>query len=91
MSGHHAEHVGLQKHSVGDLYPLAVVGYGNGDDTLYVIEHLTDGTVLCDGAGSPYQSDAYAVLPGIAESGFDQALDLWVKGRPYYNGNRMVM
>ena len=57
MSGHHDEHVGLQKHSVGDLYPLAIVGYGNGDKTKYVIEHLTRGEVLvCKaGSGNPYQ------------------------------------
>lgn len=38
--GHHPEHIGLQKHSVGEDYPLAVVGIGNGDRTEWVISNL---------------------------------------------------
>lgn len=29
MSGHHSEHVGLQKHSVGDFYPYNIIGVGD--------------------------------------------------------------
>jgi hypothetical protein len=42
-SGHHAEHVGLQKHSVGETYPLAVVGYGD----IWAIENIKTGKVAC--------------------------------------------
>lgn len=46
MTGHHAVHAGLQNHSGGGMYPLAVVGYGNGDKLLYVLENLCTGKVL---------------------------------------------
>lgn len=36
----HAGEGGLQKHSVGNLYPLAVVGWGDGS---FTVEHLTSG------------------------------------------------
>ena len=90
-TGHHPEHVGLQKHSVGGIYPLAVVGYGNGDLTTYCIEHLTEGKVLCDATGLPYQSESYNVIYGVAASGFDDDLDMWVKGRPHLEANMLVM
>jgi len=45
--GHHPVHAGLQKHSVGEAYPLALVGYGNGDRTDYRLENLMTGQTLC--------------------------------------------
>jgi hypothetical protein len=45
VSGHHPEHIGLQKHSVGDIYPLAVVGYGTADEVEYCVEDLCRGTI----------------------------------------------
>lgn len=47
-TGHTADGGGLQKHSVGELYPLAVVGYCNGGATIFVVEDLQKGAVVCD-------------------------------------------
>lgn len=41
--GHHPVHAGLQKHSVGDIYPLAVVGYGTADKVVYCVKNLCTG------------------------------------------------
>lgn len=41
--GHHPVHTGLQKHSVGDIYPLAVVGYGTADKVVYCVKNLCTG------------------------------------------------
>ena len=46
--GHTTDGGGLQKHSVGELYPLAVVGYCNGGATTFVVEDLQSGAVVCD-------------------------------------------
>lgn len=81
--GHSAEHQALQEHSVGEHYPLAVVGYGH--PTLYVIENLQTGEVLTCG-GSPYQSHRSEVLFNILRDfRFMEGIDLWVKGRPKFN------
>lgn len=81
--GHSAEHQALQEHSVGEHYPLAVVGYGH--PTLYVIENLQTGEVLTCG-GSPYQSQRSEVLFNILRDfKFFESIDLWVKGRPKFN------
>lgn len=37
---------GLQEHSVGDIYPLAVVGFGNGDFTHYEVHDIQRGNRL---------------------------------------------
>ena len=47
-TGHTTDGGGLQKHSVGELYPLAVVGYCNGGATTFVVEDLQKGAVVCD-------------------------------------------
>jgi hypothetical protein len=44
--GHSTEHHGLQKHSVGDTYPWAVVGIGNGAKVVYEVHNLVTGEVL---------------------------------------------
>lgn len=85
-AGHHPVHVGLQSHSVGSGYPLAVVGYGH--PTLYVLENLTLGTVLCSAAlegNVPYQTDARELhfLMELRDNyNFSLAHDKWVVGRP---------
>lgn len=44
----HAPNSGLQKHSLGELYPLAVVGYGDSP-MIFVLENLETGQVAGDG------------------------------------------
>ena len=82
-TGHHAEHKGLQNHSVGEHYPLCVVGYGH--PTLYVIEDLTTNETLCGPHGSPYQHYESRYLYAILQGPPVSALDKWVKGRPRFN------
>lgn len=50
--GHHGQHQALQNHSVGDIYPLAVVAYDNGGALHFTLEDLTKGTCACDSAGN---------------------------------------
>lgn len=51
MSGHHAVHEGLQKHSVSEHYPIAVVGYhSHPGRVVYTVENLVTGEV----ASSPH-------------------------------------
>ncbi len=46
--GHSPDGSGLPNHSIGDIYPLAVVGYSTGDGpTLFSIENLKTGAVCC--------------------------------------------
>lgn len=77
---------GLQEHSLGDCYPYAVVGYGNGGVTTFVVENLQtgetqtlrDGTLAtCDAKlACQRQQVAYRWKGG------------WSKERPrYVNGN----
>jgi hypothetical protein len=42
-TGHHPKHVGLQKHSVGDLYPIALVGFNDH----WELHNLSTGAKLC--------------------------------------------
>jgi hypothetical protein len=92
-SGHHAHHRGLQNHSVGSIYPLAVVAYDNGNELRYTIENLTDGTVCCtrDDSGGrgvvPRQWDrAILALSWLSDSrptrGFTT---VWVAARPVFD------
>ena len=39
--GHVARHPGIQSHSMGELYPYAVVGLGNKGG--WIVQHLTTG------------------------------------------------
>lgn len=43
--GHHPTHTSLQKHSVGDIYPLAIVGVGDS----WELHDLSTGKVFCFG------------------------------------------
>ena len=82
-TGHHAEHKGLQNHSVGEHYPLCVVGYGH--PTLYVIENLTTNETLCGSLGSPYQHYESKYLYTILQREITEGRDKWIKGRPRFN------
>ena len=90
-AGHHPVHTGLQSHSVGGAYPLAIVGYGH--PTRYVIENLAEGTVLCCKSvgmvpASPYQSKRVSLqrlVELLTEFEFKPNMDVWVKGRPRHN------
>ena len=42
-AGHHPKHVGLQNHSVGSAYPLAIVAYDSGSGVVYTVQNLTSG------------------------------------------------
>lgn len=54
--GHDPVHQGLQKHSIGDTYPWAVVGIGNGDKVHYEVHNLCTGKKVYDhGTGRPYR------------------------------------
>ena len=98
MSGHHPEHIGLQGHSVGDAYPLAIVGYGSGDITVYVIENLVTGGVAvhnaedADSAQGPRQwsTITYATLYLARLVKFGASLTMWRLARPVFQGSRLV-
>ena len=84
--GHHPVHTGIQNHSMGDCYPLAVVGYGN-NPTLYVVENLAEGTVLCRATADDvviYQSFNCERVRDLLLNAHKEiiASDRWVKGRP---------
>lgn len=87
VGGHVADGGGLQKHSVGDVYPLCVVGYSrDANYTMYVVEDLERGTVACDRFGTPLQW-----RDSRAASNFARTVDRtatgappWFKGRPNF-------
>lgn len=89
MSGHHSVHAGLQKHSVGDIYPLAVVGYGTADEVEYCVEHLGDGTIAAFQRGRSFKrrawtraSDAYYFATLVRDGKFVSEDELvWVPFR----------
>lgn len=90
-SGHDAVHTGLQKHSVGEDYPLGVVGYGL--DTRYVVENILHNNVLCwpDGRVMQFNTayEAYALLSLYRNSRLTGLI--WVSGRPKSVNNILVM
>jgi hypothetical protein len=45
-SGHEDNGSGIQKHSIGDLYPWLVVGYGYGNSVLFCIQNMQTGETL---------------------------------------------
>lgn len=87
--GHHPVHTGIQNHSMSECYPLAVVGYGD-KPTIYVIENLAEGTVLCRSSllgltkASIYQSASCNMVRSLLLELRKEQLptDIWVKGRP---------
>lgn len=89
--GHTADGGGLQKHSIGGLYPLCVVGYHNGESPVaWVVENLQDGTVACTNGGSPRQWNTLAVATVFASrckehtGGSIGEPIVWLKGRPHF-------
>jgi hypothetical protein len=73
----------IQKHSVGDIYPLAVVCYAHGDKQRFVIENLERGEVAVSSLNDDTviqwnratQAHKFAELKGKCS---------WAKGRPVY-------
>lgn len=90
---HHPIHAGLQNHSVGDIYPLAIVGYGKGDLTTYVIENLVTGQCL----GHPGERGPKQWSSGRGASNYLARLhhlplveSVWELKRPVYDGCVLV-
>lgn len=50
--GHSAKHPALQNHSVGDIYPWAIVAYDNGGELAFTLENLAEGKCATDRNGS---------------------------------------
>ena len=91
-SGHHAIHRGLQNHSVGSIYPLAVVAYDNGTQLRYTIENLTNGTVCCGcenigGKIAPRQWDRVVLALNWLSSDTETSgfTTVWVGARPVFD------
>lgn len=89
--GHTADGGGLQKHSIGGLYPFCVVGYHNGNSpVVWVVENLQDGTVACTGKGQPHQWTRIALANDFAVHCKEHTIDtlgkpiVWLKGRPHF-------
>jgi hypothetical protein len=80
---------GLQAHSVGDLYPVAIVGYSGKFGVTYFAENLQDSTVMhlmghlvC----GPSIADLLGVVEGKHQSGVT-----WLKGRPAFVHGKWVL
>jgi hypothetical protein len=73
---------GLQPHSVGELYPLAVVTYANGEGTTIFVENLQEGTVATKvkDVSYPHKFDSYDQALAAIEGGEL----VFSKGRPHY-------
>jgi hypothetical protein len=73
---------GLQPHSVGELYPMAVVTYANGEGTTIFVENLQEGTVATKikDVSYPHKFDSHdQALAAIEGGGL-----VFSKGRPHY-------
>jgi hypothetical protein len=80
---------GLQAHSVGGLYPVAIVGYSGKFGVTYFAENLQDSTVMhlmghlvC----GPSIADLLGVVEGKHQSGVT-----WLKGRPAFVHGKWVL
>lgn len=92
-AGHHPVHAGLQNESVGDIYPLAIVGYANGDLTTYVIENLVTGQCLGHpGNRGPKQwaSERVARFYITQLHQLPRVKSVWEFKRPVYDGDVLV-
>lgn len=78
----------IQKHSVGDFYPLAVVGYGQGSIVTYVVENLKDQTVAGTFLGYVRQWNsarlAQNYLERVAKNDNLPTTVVWHKARPMF-------
>jgi hypothetical protein len=72
---------GLQPHSVGELYPLAVVTYANGEGTAIFVENLQEGTVATKvkDVSYPHKFDSHDQALAAIEGGEL----VFSKGRPH--------
>lgn len=92
-AGHHPVHAGLQNESVGDIYPLAIVGYGKGDLTNYVIENLVTGQCLGHPGGrGPKQWPSVKCARNYIENlhFLPRIESVWEFKRPVYDGTVLV-
>jgi hypothetical protein len=84
-TGHHATETGLQKHSIGNAYPLHIVGYGYSP-TIYTIENMKTGEVLSclddQPRGFRTVQTAADVLDAMMLRKHMQTPVRWFKGRP---------
>lgn len=93
----HAPDSPIQKHSLGDIYPLAVVGYGSGNHVMYCIENLSNGGVLAHSSGvrqwfRAHEAEAIArqVADGKTHDGIGD-LFVWRAGRPALANGRLTL
>ena len=85
MSGHHAVHEGLQKHSVSEHYPVAVVGYhSHPGRVIYTVENLCTGEVACR-FGIPMQWEYASMAKRYAENHEVYQQQWHIGGRINYN------
>lgn len=77
---------GLQSHSVGDIYPLAVVGYDSGGGVSYTLENLQTGEVCM--AGDWVRQWGTAKLPkDFAKVIGTKRGVSWKQGRPVFDND----
>ena len=83
---------GLQSHSVGDIYPLAVVGYDNGGDGVtYTIENLQTGEVCMAGDWVRQWDNSRWPLEFAKVIGTKRDVS-WKQGRPvFYKDGALVL
>lgn len=101
--GHHGQHQALQNHSVGDIYPLAIVAYDNGTAVFFTLEDLTRGTAACDRDGNLHvwlkaaNAQRYALWHTRSiRADDDEAIvhtraPSWFYGRPVFEHGMLVM
>ena len=92
-TGHSATETGLQNHSVGNCYPLAIVGYStHPHPTLYTIENMKTGEVLVDMDNQPRSFlKPEVILDAIMlRKPMTQPLR-WAKGRPKVHMSGMYL
>ena len=93
-TGHVANGGGLQKHSVGDIYPLAVVGYANGDHVRFTVENLETGCVAACGKVVRAWPNVTGALAFAKRFKQDKCVGLdvvtWSTERPIFEGSMLV-
>ena len=77
---------GLQKHSIGDIYPLAAVGYGSGEGVAYTLENLQTGEVCMAGSWVRQWGNAKHPLEFAKVIGTKRGVS-WKHGRPVFDSD----
>ena len=77
---------GVQPHSMGDIYPLAVVGYDNGEGVSYTLENLQTGEVCMAGSWVRQWQIAKHPLEFAKVIGTKRGVS-WKQGRPVFNSD----